>query len=120
MLIDFIVITIFLPCAFQVTRRRLRIGKRMIFTVVMRTPSLIELEQVSICKLYRQNNYECFTYIFVKIDNYVIRYLWLIAFFYLGYVVEKKRHSRMKKMGKAKDEVETFETLVSSQLHHLP
>ena len=32
---------------------------------------------------------------------------------YFGFVVEKKRHSRMKKMGKAEDAVETFETLVS-------
>ena len=32
---------------------------------------------------------------------------------YFRLVVEKKRHSRMKKMGKAEDAVETFETLVS-------
>ena len=32
---------------------------------------------------------------------------------YFGFVVEKKRHSRMKKMGEAEDAVETFETLVS-------
>ena len=32
---------------------------------------------------------------------------------YFRLVVEKKRHSRMKKMGKAEDAIETFETLVS-------
>lgn len=32
------------------------------------------------------------------------------------HTVEKKRHSRMKRVGKAEDTVETYDTLVSSLL----
>ena len=68
-----------------------------------------------VCKYIR-------TYIRMYVRTYAIRLYNIIVRIYLciklsTYAVEKKRHGRMKKVGKAEDTVETHETLVSERDH---
>ena len=55
-LIDFIDITNFLSYCIPGHQKKVKIGKKTTFTVVMRTPSLTELEQISISKSSQTEN----------------------------------------------------------------